>query len=525
MTRFFSRYYLIAPLFLLLLLPSCISSDLPFPKIPQLILSIAADGQESPAVIDDDNYEVKITLAETTDPTHVKFSDFTYTEDAECSVNLLEGTYDLTKPLKVTLSRYQSYEWVITAQQDISREVTIAGQVGATVIDPVGHRVIIRVPDTADLSKLELTSIKLGPEGKTTMSPDIQPGVMDFSKPVSVDVTYFGKTEHWTIYVDRSKLVVNTTQVDAWAMVIWAYAEGPADANNRFQYRRADSSDWLDVPDEWVTHNGGNFSARIVHLDPMTQYVVRSLSDDNIGNEVTVTTESTMDLIDGSFDQWWLDGKVWCPWSKDGQRYWDTGNKGAATLGQSNVTPTDYTPSGTGQAAKLETKFVGIGIIGKLAAGSIFTGSFVKVDGTNGILDFGRPWTARPTRFRGYYQYTSAPINYASDDYKYMLNRPDSCHVYVLLTDWDEPFEIRTNPKNQHLLDFSSPAIIAYGGITTSTSSDSYISFDIPLQYRSTSRKPKYILVCCAASKYGDYFTGGTGATLYVDQFSFAYDY
>lgn len=509
----------------LMVLGGCIHNDIPYPRIPQLITAIEAEGQEGSAVIDADNYTVTIPLAETTDPRSVKFVKWEYTEGAEASVNLLDGTYNLTSPLKVQLSLYQTYDWLISISQTITRELAISGQVGATVIDDVGRRIIVRVPENFNLTDLTLTAIKLGPEGITTMVPALAPGKVDLSRPLKVEVTYFGETSEWTIYCERTRQIVATSQVDAWARVIWAYGAGPEDGENGFQYRRVGDDEWIDVPDEWVTHNGGSFTARIIHLSPLTQYEVRAVSGENIGNEVTVTTEATAILPDGNFDQWWLDGKVWCPWDEFGVQYWDTGNTGASSLGQSNVLPTDYTPTGSGRAAMLETRFVGIGMVGKLAAGSIYTGKFKSIKGTHGILDFGQPWSEHPTRLKGYYQYKSAPINYASDDYKYLLNRPDSCHIYIILADWNEPFEIRTDPKNQHLLDFSSPDIIAYGGITTSASSDSYIPFDIELQYRSTSRPPRYILVCAAASKYGDYFTGGTGATLYIDQLSLEYDY
>ena len=52
-----------------------------------------------------------------------------------------------------------------------------------------------------------------------------------------------------------------------------------------------------------------------------------------------------------------------------------------------------------------------------------------------------------------------------------------------------------------------------------------YKDFEIELDYRSTSRVPKYLLIVCSASKYGDYFTGGAGSTMWVDDFSFEYDY
>ena len=35
---------------------------------------------------------------------------------------------------------------------------------------------------------------------------------------------------------------------------------------------------------------------------------------------------------------------------------------------------------------------------------------------------------------------------------------------------------------------------------------------------------PTYIVISAAASRYGDYFTGGRGSTLYVDEFEFIYD-
>lgn len=254
--------------------------------------------------------------------------------------------------------------------------------------------------------------------------------------------------------------------------------------------------------------------------------MVRAVAGEDIGNEVRVTTDATADIPDGSFDEWWLkNNKIWCPWNEGGTPYWDTGNTGAATLGQSNVVPSDHTPTGSGKAAELNTKFVGIGVIGKLAAGSIYTGSFKKVDGTNGILDFGRPWTLRPTRLKGFYQYKTAPIDYTSSELKALEGRPDSCHIYVALTDWTAPYEIRTNPKNRQLFDKNASYVIAYGELVYSGDMADYEPFDIKLEYRSTSRVPSYVLITSAASKYGDYFTGGAGAVLWVDQFSFDYDY
>lgn len=527
MNRIFGKYIGLC-LLLTALLSGCIKNDLPYPKIPQYILALAAEGESQPAQLDSLKYTATVFLEETVDIRNVTFTEFLYTPGAEVDPNLLEGTWDLSVPMVVNLSLYQNYSWVITANQVIERYFSIEGQIGETVIDPVGHRVLVRVPETMDLADLTLTEIKLGPgDGLTTMVPDVQPGRIDLSTPLHIEVTCFGRSEEWTIYAEKSELIVQTTQVDAWSMVIWAYGSGPADVENTFQYRESDSEDWIDVPEDDVNQNQGAFTVCIPHLKPLTKYKVRTVSGQDFGNEIEVETQAAEVLPDGDFDQWHLvNNKLWCPWSEGGTSFWDTGNTGASTLGQSNVVPSDDTPPGiTGQSAKLETRFVGIAGIGKLAAGSIYTGSFAKVDGTNGILDFGRPWTTRPTKLRGYMKFNTAPINYASTEYKYLMDRPDSCQIYVAMTDWSAPFQIRTNPKNRQLFDPESPEIIAYGQLTRGNDTDGWIEFEVEFKYRSTSRVPRYIQITCAASKYGDFFTGGAGTVLYVDDLSLDYDY
>ena len=515
---------------LLLALSACIKNDIPYPYLPQLINSIAVRDQVQPADIDDQLYTATLYLDEETDPAHVTFTEFSYTEGARSSLDLLSGDYDLSSPLSLTLSLYQDYDWRIIAVQDIERYFTIEGQVGQTEIDIPGHRVVIKVPMTANLHDLKLLSVKLGAKNVSSMTPDLKPGSIDLSRPLDVRVVTFGRSETWTVYAEKTELLVNTVAVDAWSQVIWAYGEAPAEAHNTFQYRPADSQDWITLPDDMITRQGGNFSARIPHLIPLQSYVVRAVSDQNIGNEITVTMQPTADIPDGDFEQWWLENnKKWNPWDENGERFWDTGNMGASLIGSSpdasNVQPTDHTATGRGRAAKLLTKSV----MSKLAAGSVYTGRFVRIDGTNGVLAFGRPWNLRPTKLKGFFQYQTAEINTvspsASEQLKQLKGRPDSCHIYIALTDWTAPYEIRTNPSSRQLFDPSSPSVIAYGELIFGGTMDAYKEFEIELKYRSTSRVPSYIQITCASSKYGDFFVGGTGAVLYVDQFSLDFDY
>ena len=512
---------------------SCIHNDLPYPRLPQNILAIAAAGQSAPARIDSTDFTVKIFLNEETDIQAVRFTEFRYSPNAVCDKDLLEGTWDLSSPMTVELKLYQSYQWMISAEQNIDYYFTVAGQIGETVIDAVGRRIIVKVPEKADLSKVEVTSIKLGPRNISTLTPAIPEGsYIDLNSPYRVDVSAWGRTEDWTIYAQRTEQVVTTTAVDPGSSVIWISAQASADADNYFEYREKGTIDWHKVPEEDTVFKDGTFSCCLKHLKPLTTYSVRACSDDNKGNEITVTTKATQDLPDGDFENWWLNGKIWCPWAEGalewptGNRFWDTGNTGAATLGESNVKPSDYVPEGlSGKSVELKTEFKGFAGIGKLAAGSIYSGNYKKTDGTNGILDFGRTWTLRPTKLRGYYQYTNGDINYSNKEMEYLKGRPDTCSIYIALTDWTTPYEIRTNPNNRQLFDKNASYILGYGELEQGTSMDSYEEFEIEIKYRNTSIEPSYIMITCASSKYGDYFTGSTSSVLYVDQLSLDSDY
>ena len=106
----------------------------------------------------------------------------------------------------------------------------------------------------------------------------------------------------------------------------------------------------------------------------------------------------------------------------------------------------------------------------------------------------------------------------------------DICQIQVFLTDWEGQFRINTNERVFVDVD-NDPNIIAYGkiesNVNTSTKDNlvnGYEPFTIKLDYRDLTRRPTMIVIVAAASKYGDYFTGGLGSTLYVDEFSFVYD-
>lgn len=517
-------FKILIPLCACAILAACIKNDIPYPRIQANFLTFTATGQDRGAVIDSINRTVTLYFGEETDIQNVSVEEYTLTPGATVVGETLSAPLDLSKPQYVTLHLYQDWQWTVAGVQDIERYFTVTGQVGASYIDVPGRRVVVYINKKQPLSKVYVESVKLGPTG-SVISPALEGEYVNLSKPLEVKLQEYGRVTTWTIFAEQTDAEVTTMRADAWTNVAWVYGEAQAGKNNGIQYRIEGDTEWTTVPDSEVTHDGGNFRARIVHLSPETAYEARAYSDDAFGEVVKFTTGSVVQVPNTNLDEWWLNGKVWNPWPEGGTPYWDTGNKGATTLGPSNSTPTDDTSTGTGWAARLETKFVGIGALGKLAAGNLFVGLYFKTDGTNGILHFGRPFTQRPTKLRGYLKYTSSTINYASDEWTDLKGQPDTCIVWCALIDQNEPFEIRTNPRNRQLFDSNGSYVVAYGKVEYGQTIENYIPFEFELDYKSTSRVPKYILITASASKYGDYFTGGTGSVLYLDDLELLYDY
>lgn len=504
-----------------LLFSACIKNDIPYPRLQANFLTLEAKDQQGKTAIDSAQMTATITFPEGVDITNVRITGYSLTPGASITDNPFGDPVDLSSPLYVYLKYYQSWLWKIVAKQAVERYFEVDGQIGETVIDVPGKRIVVYVLEGTNLKTLKVKRAKLDQEG-STMSPDLsEGGEVDVRKPFSIETEVFGRKETWTLYVETVAEVVSTVSVDAWTCVAWVTGQAEAGLENGIEYRLAGTEEWTRVATADVTSTGGTFKGCIKHLKPETTYEARAYSGENVAIPIEFTTGTEIQIPNSNFEDWWLDGKIWCPWAENGEQFWGTGNPGAATVGQSNSVPTNDTPSGSGYAAKLETKW----IVLKLAAGNIFTGVYVKTDGTNGILDFGRPFTQRPVKMRGKFKYDMKPIDRASDEFKSSIGNPDTATVWLALIDTPEPIEIRTNPKNRQLFDPNASYVVAYGKMECTETVPSYTDFEFDINYNSTSRVPTYIIVTASASKLGDYFTGGAGSTLYIDDFELVYDY
>jgi hypothetical protein len=111
-----------------------------------------------------------------------------------------------------------------------------------------------------DLTNVKILAAKFGPKDITTYSPDPM-SLTSFAGTVrNVTVSYHGDIEElWTLRIIKKEVEVEFTAVDAWAKRIWLYANGRANSELGFKYRKAGDDEWTEV--ENVTIDGGTFTS------------------------------------------------------------------------------------------------------------------------------------------------------------------------------------------------------------------------------------------------------------------------
>ncbi len=531
-----------------------IENDISYPLVDGSIQAIEVEGQcdaegnsSTQATINKDNRIITLYIDDTVDPAKLRITKLTVSNDATlipdstaCNnyakfpTTGFESLEDIpissdtrinfSAPVMFTLKTYQDYLWKVAVKQIINRDILLENQIGKAIIDEVNRNVIIYVDKTQPLDKIKVEAFNLGGDhGSVTPDPTASE-TFDFSEPVQFFVSrgWEEASYKWIVYV-YPKDAATSSAAGIFPMSTRATLSGEIQSGKQpsVTYKKEKESKWNALPSSAIKISGVSYTASLNNLTPGTSYQYRVSIDGTEGDAQTFKTAPATALTDGSFDNWHQDGKLWNPWTSGGESFWDTGNRGATTISDSNSQPTPETCDGKGQAAALESKYLTM----KFAAGNIFAGSYLKTVGTNGVLSFGRPFAAFPSKLRIHYKYTSATINRVGDDaYQHLKGRPDSCHIYIALTDWDEPLEIRTRPSERQLFDKTDSHVIAYAELIKGETVSSYQQVDLTLNYRYANRTPKYIVAVASASKYGDFFTGGEGSKLWIDNFELIYD-
>ncbi|MBQ8580717.1 MAG: PCMD domain-containing protein [Alistipes sp.] len=527
--------HMVLALVALLAFGSCIDNTIPYPVEKMEILDYEGEGFR--AAIDPVTRTVTLTLEEATDITAVKVTRVELTEHATASIPLT-GTFDLRMPIEVTLSRYQDYRWTIQAVQPIERYFTVEGQIGETEIDTESRTATVYVAKGTDLGRIRVTSLKLGPVSVTTMTPSME----ELTSFGSVRYVYLqypalkGAQERWQLYVLETDVKVQITAADAWAKVAWLYGAAEEGTRVGFRYRMVGEEAWSEVPN--VKQEGGTFSACVKGLQEASDYEFIAYSNEDLSPVVQRRTETTRPLENGGFEDWCVVKDIVYPYAEGGSPFWASGNVGASIA---NATVTegvkDTRPGSSGKlSARLTSIFANVFGIGRFAAGNLYIGNYVRNDGTHGIINFGRPFTARPVALRGWVKYERGLIDYITTQppgVTLQKGDPDCGSLYIALGDWDpavyggtaeSPVEVATRRIAETAFDKDAEAVIGYGELLLTESVNGWTEVTIPIDYRSTSRVPTHILVTFAASRYGDYFTGSSKSVLWVDDFELIYE-
>lgn len=304
-----------------------------------------------------------------------------------------------------------------------------------------------------------------------------------------------------------------------------------ADMALKFQYRKKGEEAWTDVTANPDSKN--YITDKITGLTPATTYEYQLVGTANettsiIGRVATFTTETNIVLQNGGFEDWYKDNKIWYAASesdfKGGNYLWDSSNPGGGAFGY-NPTTGDASVKRTGSySAKLESQYAVV----KFAAASLYYGRFGKLIGMTGAkIDFGQPFKSRPTALHGFYQY--APMKIDNVGEKQPANTVkegdmDICSIYIALSKKKYTVD-NTNPST--FINFESDEnIIAYGELPAAdcvNTNGEWKEFTINLKYKNITDKPAYLIIVCSSSKYGDYFTGGKGSCLHLDDFELLY--
>lgn len=554
---------------------SCITNDLPYPLIEPFITSMVIEDAQQ-VDIDHENHIITAYFPETKDLGSVKIIDVSYDREGVSSSIPLIGSHNLNTPLKFDIRLYYDYSWKVVAIREIDRTVVVSGQIGTPVIDSENCRVFLKVGKKINPSRVDITALKLGPSGLThyviydpeTGNKLFEGGdefvnalkKINMSVPLEVYVTAFGVTTKWTIYLEVSDISVEIQRVSTWTYDAYVVAIGEIGITSQFRYREAESDDWTDVGMSDIDIDGGMYTAHIKGLKAQTQYEVYAISGADETPVTEFVTSQATPLPNGSFEYASLvTGKDYykfydpsCGVNEGSYMFWGSGNgegpdgiNGSANMGIIITTiDTKDKVDGKQSVCAQTSEMVGI-----LAAGNLFTGQFYGLVGTEGgMVNFGRPWSTRPKALKLHLKYKTDCINIISklpvgvnltnQDY-------DRAQIKVALGNWnykeyggtqDSPVHVNTT-KPSTFVDFTADkSTIAYGDLIlyndgyllnntekVTSSTEEWQEYTIPLNYNNIFTEPTHIIISCAASQYGDYFTGCSASKLWIDAVELIY--
>ena len=408
---------------------------------------------------------------------------------------------------------------------------------------------------------------------KTGVIENVEPG-----KLYNMNLKYTIKDGElmFSLSVDRTTEIVDDTIIfepvstglapssvyEIWATRATIHADVDASEGEgktiKFAYSTDEGSTWTYV--DAVNDSEGTYKAELTGLAPQTKYTYALCIDDvQIGEPMTFTTEAAPNFPNASFEyvskvtgnNYYKFYDPNCGVEEGMKMFWGSGNgegpdgvNGSANM---NIVITDVDTSTKidgNQSVVAQTS----SMVGMLAAGNLFAGQFVGLVGTSGgIVNFGRPWTSRPTAMRIWCKYETGLINILNNNNLGVSKSDyDRAQVKVAIGTWDykkyggskeSPVQINTTDESTFVDYYTDPSTIANGdviiykegysinkGELITADTTGWIEYVIPLEYRNLNAYPTHIVVSCAASQFGDYFTGYDKTKLWIDAVELIYE-
>lgn len=408
---------------------------------------------------------------------------------------------------------------------------------------------------------------------KTGVIENVEPG-----KLYNMNLKYTIKDGDlvFSLSVDRSTEIVDDTIIfepvstglapssvyEIWATRATIHADVDASEGEgktiKFAYSTDEGSTWTYV--DAVNDSEGTYKAELTGLAPQTKYTYALCIDDvQIGEPMTFTTEAAPNFPNASFEyvskvtgnNYYKFYDPNCGVEEGMKMFWGSGNgegpdgvNGSANM---NIVITDVDTSTKidgNQSVVAQTS----SMVSMLAAGNLFAGQFVGLVGTSGgIVNFGRPWSSRPTAMRIWCKYETGLINILNNNNLGVTkNDYDRAQVKVAIGTWDykkyggskeSPVQINTTDESTFVDYYTDPSTIANGdviiykegysinkGELITADTTGWIEYVIPLEYHNLNAYPTHIVVSCAASQFGDYFTGYDKTKLWIDAVELIYE-
>ena len=403
-----------------------------------------------------------------------------------------------------------------------------------------------------------IDNIQAGKLYKLNLVYTIKDGNLEFVLYVETETEI---SEDVIIFEPVSTGLASSALHEIWATKATVHADVDptenAGATVAFEYS-SNGTNWTKV--DGVNDGEGAWSAEFTGLTPSTDYSYRLLINDvPVGDSKTLTTDDAPNLPNASFEyvSTVTGGSYYkfydpnCGVEEGKTMFWGSGNgEGSDGINGSASMGVIITRIDTDDKVHGNQSVVGAnGAFGSLlTAGNLFTGQFAGLVGTSGgKVNFGRPWTSRPSALKIWCKYSTGKIDclnntslgVSSSDY-------DRAQIKVAIGTWDykkyggtknSPVLVNTTEESTFVDFYTDANTIANGdliiyndgyeinkGAKVSATTSGWIEYTIPIDYRNFTTFPTHIIVSCATSQFGDYFTGYSKAELKIDALELIYE-